>query len=355
MIIPFFISHAGCPHRCVFCDQKSITGQSRPVDPSSIQRTVTGHLGTMPATERAQIAFYGGSFTALPIAMQTAYLQAARPFIDSGAVESIRLSTRPDAVTADILENLKRHSVRTVELGVQSMNDRVLELSSRGHTAADTMNAVTLLRDHGFGIGLQLMLGLPGDTPSTFRDTVEQAAALGPDLVRLYPLLVLRGTPLEDLYLRGSYSPLPLEEAVELCREAFERFGRSGIAVIRTGLQPTDALTRGGAIVAGPYHPAFGQLVASSRYLAKMRAALRTAPRHAGPVTIRVHAGELSTAIGQKRTNVRSLAREFGLRDIRILPDPRLRRGSFEVRFSGDETPGLMVSCIHSINEGRYS
>ncbi|HWR71712.1 MAG TPA: radical SAM protein [Nitrospirota bacterium] len=341
MIIPFFIPHAGCPHRCVFCDQKSITGQSRAVDPSTIPRTINEHLRSMPAHERVQAAFYGGSFTALPVGTQTAYLEAVRPFIDSGMIESIRLSTRPDAVTPDILALLERHRVRTVELGVQSMNDQVLALSSRGHTAAGTVNAVTLLRDHGFDIGLQLMPGLPGDTATTFRETVTRVIALRPLFVRVYPAVVIRGTPLEDLYRGGSYRPLSLGEAVELCREAFERFDRSGIDVIRTGLQPTDALTAGDAIVAGPYHPAFGQLVASSRFLEKMRTALRAAPRHAGPVIVRVHDGDLSTAIGQKRTNVRALAREFGLRDIRILPDPQIPHGSVEVNFLQTEWPEL--------------
>lgn len=344
MIIPFFIPHAGCPHRCVFCDQKSITGQSSPVDPSSIPQTINEYLRSVPAPGRVQAAFYGGSFTALPVGMQKAYLEAVLPFIDSGMIDTIRLSTRPDAVTENILALLKHYRVRTVELGVQSMSDRVLALSSRGHTAADTVKAVTLLRDHGFDIGLQLMPGLPGDTAGTFMDTVAKVIALKPLFVRIYPALVIRGTPLEGLYRRGSYQPLSLEDAVELCREAFEQFERSGIDVIRTGLQPTDALAAGDAIVAGPYHPAFGQLVASSCLLAKIRTALRTAPRHAGPVIIRVHDGELSTAIGQKRENVRSLAREFGLRNIRILPDPGISRGSFKVQFSEDGTPDL---CYH--------
>lgn len=319
------------------------------MDPSSIPRTINEHLRSMRTPERVQVAFYGGSFTALPVGTQTIYLEAVRPFIDSGMIENIRLSTRPDAVTADVLALLKQYQVKTVELGVQSMSDHVLALSSRGQSAADTLNAVTLLRDHGFDIGMQLMPGLPGDTPGTFRETVARVIALRPLFVRIYPAVVIKGTPLEDLYRGGSYRPLSLGEAIELCREAFERFERSGIDVIRTGLQPTDTLTAGDAIVAGPYHPAFGQLVASSCFLEKMRAALRTAPRHAGPVIVRVHDRDLSTAIGQKRENVRSLAREFGLRDIRILPDPRIRRGSLEMQFSEDGTPDL---CYHvSINK----
>jgi histone acetyltransferase (RNA polymerase elongator complex component) len=343
MIIPFFISHAGCPHRCVFCDQKRITGQSRPVDPSSIPRTIHEHLRSQPAQEPAQVAFYGGSFTALPIGTQTAYLETVRPFIDSGTIESIRLSTRPDAVTTDILALLKQHHVRTVELGVQSMNDQVLARSSRGHTAADTVNAVALLREQDFDIGLQLMPGLPGDTAMIFKETVTGVIALKPRVVRIYPALVIRGTSLEDLNRSGSYQPLRLEEAVELCREAFERFERAGIEVIRTGLQPTEALTAGDAIVAGPYHPAFGQLVASSCFLEKMRTALRGDNRHSGPVIVRVNTNDLSTAIGQKRANVRSLAREFGPRDIRILPDPHIPRGSFGLQFSEDGTPDLCI------------
>lgn len=334
MIIPFFIPHAGCPHRCVFCDQKSITGRAEAVDPSSIPQIIDQYLRSAPSGKGAQVAFYGGSFTALPVETQAAYLEAPRPFIDAGLIGSIRLSTRPDAVNPGVPAFLRQHRVRTVELGVQSMSDRVLGLSGRGQSAADAVNAVALLRGHGFDIGIQLMTGLPGESAESFADTVTRVIDLAPCFVRIYPTLVIKGTPLEKLFRSGDYRPLPLGEAVDLCRDAAERFERAGIRVIRTGIQQTGALAAPGTVVAGPHHPAFGQLVESSRFLERMRKLLREASRQTGPVIFRVHDSDLSTAIGQKRSNVRSLAREFGLRDVRIRTDPLVPGGSVELLIS---------------------
>ena len=328
MIIPFFIPHSGCPHQCVFCNQKTITGRKKPVDTSAIPDTVNGYLKTATAGDAVQIAFYGGSFTALPIERQKAFLEAARPFIDSRRVESIRVSTRPDCISRDNLALLREFRVRTIELGAQSMDDRVLALSGRGHTAADTVNAVTLLRKGRFDAGLQLMAGLPGDSFDGFLDSVDRTIALKPDFVRIYPALVIKSTPLEDLYARGRYSPLSLAEAVKQCRDAMVRFERAGIEVIRVGLQPTEELERSGTIVAGPYHPAFRQLVESSSFLDKMRMGLAESKGNAEVAVLLVNPRDVSAAIGQKRSNVGILKREFGLKTVSILPDPKVPRGS---------------------------
>jgi len=326
MIIPFFIPHAGCPHQCVFCDQKSITGKSAPPDPSSFPSTISSYLATASPEVLVQVAFYGGSFTALPVEDQKRFLGAVQPFLATGRIESIRLSTRPDAVTPDILALLKHYHVRTVELGAQSMDDEVLLLSGRGHTAAHTASAVTLLRERAFFIGLQLMPGLPGDTAARFQETVSRVISLKPDFVRIYPALVIRGTPLAELYLTGKYAPLSLDDAVDICRVAMERFEAAGIAVVRAGLQPTEELERPGTVLAGPWHPAFGQLVGSSRFLESMRALLEPGNASA-PVTFAVNPADLSSAIGQNRRNIHAIREQYN-RDARIIADPALPRGS---------------------------
>ena len=326
MIIPFFITHAGCPHQCVFCNQKKITGRNTPSDASSIPPSIERYLDANSDSEPVQVAFYGGSFTALPLAEQKAYLDAVRPFIDSGRVKSIRLSTRPDSITTGILDLLKRYSVTTIELGAQSMDDEVLSRSRRGHTSVDTRNAFNLVRKNGFTAGLQLMPGLPGDTPETFEATVSQVIALKPDLVRIYPALVIKETPLAELYRTGRYVPLSLDEAVQLCHKAMARFERAGIEVIRVGLQPTAELERPGTIIAGPWHPAFRQLVESSRFLESMSAFLPSRGI-SGAVNFFVNPADLSSAIGQKRRNIHAIRDRYGI-DAKIITDPAVPRGS---------------------------
>lgn len=319
MIIPFFIPHSGCPHQCVFCNQKNITGQSTPIAPSAIPRKITEYLAISSTDNPAHVAFYGGSFTALPLEEQRAYLNAVQPLISTGQIAGIRLSTRPDCITNQVLALLKEYSVTTIELGVQSMDDAVLTRSGRGHTATDTMNAVCLIRSFDFLIGLQLMPGLPGDSADSFRKTIDAVIALKPDFVRIYPALVIRDTPLEDLYSSARYVPLSLDDAVAWCREALEKFELAGVDVIRIGLQPTGELEKTGTILAGPYHPAFRQLVESSILLDKMRCELRNGTGRTGRVTFQVNSKDLSAAIGQKRSNIKKLEKEFGVRNIDIV------------------------------------
>ncbi|MGE5751882.1 MAG: elongator complex protein 3 [Nitrospirota bacterium] len=321
MIIPFFIPHLGCPHQCVFCNQKKITGQNKPLDASRLPQTITEYLKNDTSNTPKQIAFYGGSFTALPQDTQKSFLEAVRPFIQSGQIRSIRLSTRPDCISRRVLDLLSEYHVETIELGAQSMDDRVLTLSGRGHTEADTVNAVTLLGEYSFTVGIQLMPGLPGDSARGFLNTVNKTIALKPDFVRLYPTLVIKDTPLEDLYHTGRYAPLSFVEAVSLCRDALTRFEQKGIEVVRIGLQSTEELRKPGTIVAGPYHPSFRQHVESSIFLDKMRAVLAGKTFLEHKAVILVNPSDISASIGQKRSNIGILKKEFSIRDIIILPD----------------------------------
>lgn len=327
MIVPFFIPHFGCPHQCVFCNQKRITGVDIPPDTAALSAKMRLFLEGPRLKQDVQIAFYGGSFTALPLDVQKKYLSSAHSFVKSGQARSIRISTRPDRIDREILSLLKEHGVDTVELGAQSMNDKVLFLSGRGHASADTVSSVTLLREHGFTVGLQLMPGLPGDSAEIFSRTVDRTIELKPDFVRLYPALVIRDTPLELLYKTGRYVPLSLDDAVAWCGAAKSRFEPAGISVIRMGLQPTEELEKAGTIIAGPYHPAFRQLVESSILLDEMRRLLSSLRGTEGTVVISANPRDISNAIGQRRTNIAALKKEFGLGGVRILPDENVHRG----------------------------
>jgi histone acetyltransferase (RNA polymerase elongator complex component) len=262
--IPVFIPGIACPFQCIFCDQEKITGHQDLPSPEKVVGTIRKHLSTIPVcgTTR-EVGFFGGTFTGLPTELQELYLGLVQPFLDEGSVSSIRLSTRPDHITPDILNLLRKHHVGTIELGAQSMDDTVLKAAFRGHTAADTEEASKLIKANGFSLGLQMMIGLPGDSEETDLRTVEKFISLKADFARVYPVLVIRETPLETIYRSGKYRPLTLEEAVHRCGKVLLAFEQHDIPVIRMGLHPSDGLLQRTELVAGPFHPSFRELVLS--------------------------------------------------------------------------------------------
>ena len=260
LIIPIFLSAIGCRDCCLFCNQKA-SNEGLP-SPASVRHFIETSLAQIPDNKKnreKQVAFYGGSFTAIHRDDQSHYLKEVQPFIASGLVDSIRISTRPDALDEKTLSLLKEYGVRTVEVGVQSMIDEVLSLAHRGHRAEDTVSATLRLKQWGFEVGHQLMIGLPGDTCDRFLQTLDRVIELKPDFLRIHPTLVLRGAPLENLWREGRYTPLSIEEAIEWLKGGLARLENSSISVARMGLQPTDELERN--FLAGPYHPALRQLV----------------------------------------------------------------------------------------------
>lgn len=259
LIVPVFIPFGGCTHRCVFCEQERIAGEDSMPGPEEVAAKVELYLSTWRGTGRREVAFYGGSFTALPAETQREYLEAVKPFVSDGRINGVRVSTRPDSVRPATPAFLSPYGVDTVELGVQSLDDRVLALSGRGHTREDTVSALEVLKGAGLTTGVQVMPGLPGDTVETFLAGVEELCRLGPDIARIYPTLVIRGTPLERLHAGGGYEPWDLETTVAACARALGAFEAAGVRVIRVGLQPTAELE--GSLVAGPYHPSIRQLV----------------------------------------------------------------------------------------------
>ncbi len=262
--IPVFIPHSGCPHCCVFCNQWRVTGLSEKVTSETVHKTIEKYLSaTAQTVNKIEIAFFGGSFTAIPQVEQIEYLESVSSYIERGIIGSVRISTRPDYINKNILDVLKRYHVETVELGVQSFDDRVLTASGRGHSSKQVIDAVSLLKAYNFRVGIQLMPGLPTDDFETSIQSAAKAVELLPDDVRIYPAVVLKDTQMEVLYNEKKFTPLTLEEAVDRCSIMYGMFIEQGINVIRMGLHPMDL--SGGTVVAGPYHEALGFLI-KSRY-----------------------------------------------------------------------------------------
>jgi len=296
-VIPIFIPHLGCPNACVFCNQRAIAAPQVPTGVQVRQQIEEG----LRWAKQPQIAFYGGSFTAIDERLQREYLSAAYSFVENGQADSIRLSTRPDCIHSRGLSLLASYGVRTVELGAQSMDDAVLQASGRGHTAADTVRAVMLLRQHGFEVILQLMVGLPGADRACENASARAMAALRPDAVRIYPVCVLPDTQLAEMYRAGTYTPLTVEGAAELCADVLEVFEAAGIPAVRIGLNPTEEL--GSSVLAGAYHPAMGELV-RSRVLRRQACVLLDTVKTACTVTLRVPRGRGPLLRGQKNCNM---------------------------------------------------
>jgi histone acetyltransferase (RNA polymerase elongator complex component) len=260
--IPVFIPMEACPFQCIYCDQEKISGRSRMPAFSEVKKTIEQHLDTIPRQNSfVEVGFFGGTFTGLPAGVQEQFLLAVQPFIQNGKVKSVRLSTRPDFLDQTILDLLKSHHVSTIEIGAQSMDNDVLRKSGRGHNAQQTERAAGLVIANGLRLGLQMMTGLPGDTPEKSLMTARRFVEMGAKDVRIYPTLVIKGTPLEKLYRSGKYVAQSLAEAVEAVAGAIKIFEQSGVRVIRAGLHPSRGLLNGESLVAGPFHVSFRELV----------------------------------------------------------------------------------------------
>lgn len=282
----------------------------------------------------AEVAFYGGNFLGLPTSFRQALLDTAERFVAKGIVDGIRFSTRPDTVTREALESLARYTISVVEVGAQSMDNTVLSLSQRGHTAEDTRMAVALLKERGLTTGLQIMPGLPGDTLESILETGHSVAGLKPDFVRIYPAVVVRNTVLERWYASGRFKPLSLTDAVEVTKRLCLLFEARGILVIRMGLQATGSLLERGAVVAGPFHPAFGHMVRSAIFLDLAAGELEAQQARFRRVTFRVHPRNISRLRGLKNDNIEKLMQRFRLEEVRVLPDLALPENTLRVETS---------------------
>jgi len=333
-IVPVFIPHAGCPHRCVYCNQAAVTGRAETLPgPEAFRNHVAAFLKFRGRRRgRAQIAFFGGNFLGMAEAGIRQLLTEAAGFVRSGDVQGIRFSTRPDTVSRRTLDILSCFPVQTVELGAQSMDPEVLQRSRRGHTPDDTVSAVGLLVDRGYEVGLQIMAGLPGDDGNRLMQTGRRIAELAPDFIRIYPTVVLAGSPLEKWYREGMYQPLALDAAVDLVQRLYGLFRAHSIPVIRMGLQATDDLVAGGAILAGPWHPAFGHLVLCAAFLTAVRRALKEGGGPGLELVLKVHPRSVSRMRGMRNANCKLLKQEFGFRRVDVAPDPTLAEDEIAVR-----------------------
>lgn len=307
-IIPVFIPHRGCPNDCVFCNQKAITARQADVTPEDVKNLIDTYLPTLTGRgiETIEVAFFGGSFTGIPIQDQSAFLAVAKEYKDAGLIDKIHMSTRPDYITREILDNLKKYDADVIELGVQSFDPDVIAASERGHTVSDVYKACDLIHEYGFELGIQLMIGLPLDTLDKCMYSAKEAVRMKPSIARLYPTIVLNDTKLLDMYNEGSYHALTSDDAILMTKEMYKILHDAGINIIRVGLKSTDLINEGGEIQGNTYHPAFRQLVEGEIAKEKMEQLLTEAlPKSEDPSYINFYSNgvSFSNMIGNSRCN----------------------------------------------------
>jgi histone acetyltransferase (RNA polymerase elongator complex component) len=333
-IIPIFLPQMACPYRCIYCHQPKITQRSSKIlDHDQFEAIIKTGLASQkrkPAQE-TEIAFYGGTFTNLSKGLQAQMLSWAGEYMGPGRVTSLRLSTRPDAISLASIEWLLGKGVRTIELGIQSLDDSVLALCNRGHNRRQAVEAILLLKKYSVRVGVQLMVGLPGDSAAGFLDTAAEVVTWKPDLVRIYPTLVFAETALAQWLSEGRYRPLALEEALHVCSQALDLFESAGIPVIRLGLQDHPAMNLEKGLLAGPFHPAFGFLVRGYRYLNKLRRDLVAGEKGRPSLVLSVSPGDAGYLLGHQRKNLNHLIQETGLAGLAVKSNPNLSPGQWRL------------------------
>ena len=298
--ISIFVPHLGCPQQCSFCNQKTITGKEKQPTPEDVENAVETALKRKGF--EYEIAFFGGSFTAIDREYMISLLEAAQPYIKDGRIKGIRISTRPDFIDGEILDILKKYGVSSIELGAQSMDDEVLKANLRGHTAKDVENAAKLIKEYGFELGLQMMTGLYKDTDEKAIKTAKRIIALKPETVRIYPTVVLKGTYLAELFEKEEYKPQTVDDAANLCTKLLPLFEEAKIKVIRLGLHASDDIKKN--MVGGAYHESFGEIVQSRIMLNKI---LQYPP---ADYEILVNPKSVSKLKGQQKRNIYFLIEE---------------------------------------------
>ena len=327
-ILPFFIPMEGCRYQCIYCDQHAISGEEAGLSTGDIIAAIDGYQGKRPFT----VAFYGGTFTALSFERQNEYLFLLEPYILQGTVDSVRLSTRPDCVDEDILDFLNSHHVDTIELGVQSFFDDVLHASGRHYRSEIAESACQSVKQAGFKLGIQLMTGLPKDNYQKSLNSMEKALSLNCDMLRIYPTLVLKGTPLARLYQEGGYKPQTLDEAVNLCSDMLVLAERAHVPVIRMGLNPSINIEA--SLLAGPYHPAFGNMVHSNLKREQIKMLLEGDT--GGKIDIYLPQNELPQVFGQDRCNLNWLKERYNI-EIAFHGDDNIEKGALISKIAGME------------------
>lgn len=318
--IPVFIPQKACAFQCIYCNQYTIADTVQIPNPQDVEKKIEQYLASIPPNAFVRLGFFGGSFTGMSIREQNQYLEVAVPYIECGKIDSVQISTRPDYISSEILDNLKKYHVKIIELGAQSLNDDVLFCSGRGHTADDVRRASSMILNHGFELGLQMMAGLPEDDFEKTINTAYEIVSLGAHYTRIYPTLVIQGTHLEQMYLSGNYKPLSLEEAIVWCKELLKIFDRSNVNVLRVGLHPSEGLITGKNLLAGPFHVSFKELVMTSLWGDLLVENIKVA---AGDrIIIGVSPKNINCAIGYMAANKKMLLGRF--KDVKFYADNNL-------------------------------
>ena len=337
-IIPIFVPHLGCPNDCIFCNQRSISGQQKMITSEDIRKTIDFYLENIKDKEaKKEVAFFGGSFTGIEEEKQEEFLQTAYEYIKQGKIDTIRISTRPDYINKEILKRLKKYKVKTIELGVQSANDYILSRANRGHTFKDVVKASKLIRWYGFNLGHQMMVGLPESNRIDEINTAKALIKLKPKMIRIYPVLVIKGTKLEKEYNDGIYEPLSVVQAVETCKQLVRMFNDKKIDVIRVGLQNTEEICEPGSnqseVVAGPFHPAFRQLVESGLWYDAIVEKIKKLNVKVKEVEVTVNPIDANNVIGHKRENVKKLQELYEV-DLKVKQDESIKQGKLKVEIT---------------------
>ena len=311
-IIPIFVPHRGCPHDCIFCNQKKITGVSTDITSYDARNIIEEYLTTIDKDASVEVAFFGGSFTAIDVDIQRSLLSVAKEYVDKGVIDDIRMSTRPDCIDDEILTMLKEYKVSIIELGVQSLDEKVLINSVRGHMVEEVIKSAKLIKEYGISLGLQMMVGLPSDTEEKCLKTARKFIELQPDCVRVYPTLVVKETGLENLLAKKEYNPFTLEESIQIVKKVLTLFYVNNVNVIRVGLQATDDIQLGKAIVDGPYHPAFRELV-EAEMIKDYLTSIATENKAEKSIVVNTNKKNVSRIIGNKKSNSIYMKEQLGL------------------------------------------
>lgn len=324
-IIPIFVSHEGCPHNCVFCNQNTITGIEEKVDAEFVRNTIEQYLKTIDRKNSiVEVSFFGGTFTAIDMSRQRELLAVAKEYKDKGSIDLIHLSTRPDYIDNQILDNLKNYSVDVIELGVQSLDKEVLLKSGRGHSEEDVAEASRMIKEYGFVLGHQIMLGLPGDTFEKDIQTTQKSMLMKPDIYRIYPSLVIKNTPMEKMYNAGIYKPYELYEAVKIAKIIYSMLIANNIKVIRVGLQPTEEINVGKELIAGPFHPAFRELVESMLYNELI---LSEIPKnYKKRILIKINGKDLSKLYAHRKKFFNDMITQLKTSNVQVIQDNHVNR-----------------------------
>lgn len=334
-IIPVFVPDEGCPHRCVFCNQSRITGNEELMNVEIAKKTIDEHLETIDRKNAVvEISFFGGTFTAIKEERQISLLALAKEYKDKGIVDYIHLSTRPDAINEHILSYLKDYGVNIIELGVQSLNEEVLKASGRGHSIESVYKASKLIKEWGFTLGHQLMLGLPKDTFERDRESLRKSLEMKPDIARLYPALVIKDTPMEVMYNSGRYIPYTLEEAVEISLELLKGYEENNVKVIRVGLQPTENINLGRDVIAGPFHAAFRELVESKYINDKIYDIIKNQTEE---VTIEVSYRDVSKLYANKKVYFNGMKSKLENVNIKVKVSDTIEKGKLNLKFNNNK------------------